>query len=144
MPTRRRDRACSRCPRIAATEHVAEPDGKILDVAKFCTHQMAEERKLTRSYQCNFQVKRRRRREGKTDYQHRTNMLRQHCNSYGYVKSRLVVRITGTKVICAVVKAYIDGDRVVAYADSTELKRYGVDFGLTNYFAAYATGLLCG
>ncbi|KAI5170050.1 large subunit ribosomal protein L5e [Pancytospora epiphaga] len=102
------------------------------------------DRKLTRSYQCNYQVKRRRRREGKTDYKHRTNMLRQHCNSYGSVKSRLVVRITGSKVICAVVKAYIDGDRTVAYADSTELKKYGVDFGLTNYFAAYATGLLCG
>lgn len=102
------------------------------------------ERKLTRSYQCNFQVKRRRRREGKTDYKHRTNMLRQDCNKFGAVKSRLVVRITGSRVICAVIKAYMDGDRVVAYADSSELKNYGVDFGLTNYFAAYATGLLCG
>ncbi|KAI4293204.1 large subunit ribosomal protein L5e [Pancytospora philotis] len=102
------------------------------------------DRKLTRSYQCNFEVKRRRRREGKTDYKHRTNMLRQDCTKIGAVKSRLVVRITNTKVICAVIKAYMDGDRVVAYADSSELKRYGVDFGLTNYFAAYATGLLCG
>lgn len=102
------------------------------------------QRKETRSYQRNFQVKKRRRREGKTDYKHRSNMLRQDCNKYGAVKSRLVVRITNTKVICSVTKAYLDGDRVVAYADSTELKRYGVDFGLTNYFAAYATGLLCG
>lgn len=102
------------------------------------------DRKGTRSYQRNFQVKRRRRREGKTDYKHRTNMLRQDCNKFGAVKSRLVVRITNTKVIVAVVKAYLDGDRVVSYADSTELKNYGVDFGLTNYFAAYATGLLCG
>lgn len=102
------------------------------------------DRKMTRSYQCNFEVKRRRRREGKTDYKHRTNMLRQDCNKIGAVKSRLVVRITNTRVICAIVKAYIDGDRVVAYADSTELSRYGVDFGHTNYFAAYATGLLCG
>lgn len=28
-------------------------------------------------------------------------------------------------------------------ADSFELRRYGVDSGLTNYAAAYATGLLC-
>lgn len=102
------------------------------------------DRRLTRSYQCNFQVKRRRRREGKTDYRHRTNMLRQDCNKFGAIKSRLVVRITGTRVICAIVKAYMDGDRVVAYADSSELEKYGVNFGLTNYFAAYATGLLCG
>lgn len=102
------------------------------------------ERKETRSYQRNFQVKRRRRRDGKTDYKHRTNMLRQDCNKFGAVKSRLVVRITNTRVICTISKAYIDGDRVIAYADSTELKQYGVDFGLTNYFAAYATGLLCG
>ncbi|KAI5149638.1 large subunit ribosomal protein L5e [Enteropsectra breve] len=100
--------------------------------------------KGTRSYQRNFQVKRRRRREGKTDYKHRTNMIRQDCNKYGVVKSRLVVRITNSRVICAITKAYIDGDRIVAYADSTELKNYGVDFGLTNYFAAYATGLLVG
>jgi len=55
-----------------------------------------------------------------------------------------VVRITNTRVICSVVKAFIDGDRVVAYADSSELKEYGVNFGLSNHFAAYATGFLCG
>jgi len=102
------------------------------------------DRKGTRSYQCNFQTKRRRRRQGKTDYKHRTNMIRQDINKYGAVKSRLVVRITNSKVICSIHKAFIDGDRIVAYADSTELKRYGVEFGLTNYFAAYATGLLVG
>lgn len=101
------------------------------------------DRKGTRSYLRNFQVKRRRRREGKTDYHHRTNMLRQDCYKFGMVKSRLVVRFTNSRVICAIIKAYIDGDRVVAYADSTELKNYGVNFGLTNNFAAYATGFLC-
>jgi len=101
------------------------------------------DRKGTRSYQCNLELKRRRRREAKTDYKHRRNMLRQDGNKYGAVKSRLVVRITNSRVIVSVIKAYLDGDRVVAYADSTELKNYGVDFGLTNYFAAYATGMLC-
>lgn len=113
-------------------------------MAKRVRVQQLGERKLTKSYQANFQTKRRRRREGKTDYKHRINMLRRDCTKAGVVKSRLVVRITNTKVICAVVKAYLDGDRIVSYADSTELKKYGVDFGLTNYFAAYATGLLCG
>jgi large subunit ribosomal protein L5e len=31
---------------------------------------------------------------------------------------------------------------VLAEADSFELRRFGVDSGLTNYAAAYATGLL--
>lgn len=59
------------------------------------------------------------------------------------MKARLVVRITNRKVICSIVKAFLDGDRTIAYADSTELKNYGVTFGLTNQFAAYATGFLC-
>ena len=101
-------------------------------------------RKGTRGYQKNFKVKLRRRREGKTDYKHRINMLRQDMYKFGSVKSRLVVRITNTKIICSIQKAYADGDRVVAYADSTELKKFGIHFGLTNYFAAYATGLLLG
>lgn len=99
--------------------------------------------KGTRNYMRNFQTKRRRRREGKTDYQHRRNLLRQDNTQSGVVKSRLVVRITNTKVIVSIVKAFIDGDRIVASADSTELKNYGVNFGLSNHFAAYATGFLC-
>lgn len=34
------------------------------------------------------------------------------------------------------------GDRVLCAADSTELKQHGLTAGLTNYSAAYATGLL--
>lgn len=99
--------------------------------------------KGTRNYMRNFQTKRRRRREGKTDYQHRRNLLRQDCTTQGTVKSRLVVRSTNSKIVCSIVKAYIDGDRVVASADSTELMNYGINFGLKNHFAAYATGFLC-
>ena len=36
----------------------------------------------------------------------------------------------------------MDGDRVMASAYSHELPRYGVKVGLTNYAAAYCTGLL--
>lgn len=38
--------------------------------------------------------------------------------------------------------ATLKGDKVVAAAESTELKRFGLTSGLTNYAAAYATGLL--
>lgn len=34
------------------------------------------------------------------------------------------------------------GDKVVASADSSEFKRFGLNTGLTNYSASYATGLL--
>jgi large subunit ribosomal protein L5e len=36
----------------------------------------------------------------------------------------------------------LKGDRVLASADSYELKRFGLTAGLSNYPAAYATGLL--
>jgi large subunit ribosomal protein L5e len=36
----------------------------------------------------------------------------------------------------------MDGDSVMCAAESTELKRYGLTAGLTNYSAAYCTGLL--
>lgn len=99
-----------------------------------------KERVLSRS---NYQVKRRRRREGKTDYKHRTNLLRQDGDKHGAVKSRLVVRKTNSKIIVSIHQAFMGGDRVVAHADSSELERYGISFGHTNYFAAYATGMLC-
>jgi len=85
----------------------------------------------------------RRRREGKTDYRQRQKLIRHNKSNYGEVKSRLVVRITNSKVICQIVQAYKVGDRVVCAADSTELKKYGITFGLKNYSAAYATGFLC-
>lgn len=85
----------------------------------------------------------RRRREGRTDYRQRHNMIRHNKSNYGEVKSRFVVRLTNQKVICQIVQAYKVGDKVVCSADSTELKRYGISFGLKNYAAAYATGFLC-
>lgn len=41
-----------------------------------------------------------------------------------------------------IIYACMDGDRVMATAYSHELPRYGVKIGLTNYPAAYCTGLL--
>lgn len=89
-----------------------------------------------------YQVPKRRRREGKTDYQARRKMVRQDKNKFNNRKYRLVVRFTNTKVICQVVYATICGDRTVVAATSSELERFGVKAGLKNYAAAYATGLL--
>jgi large subunit ribosomal protein L5e len=40
------------------------------------------------------------------------------------------------------VTAEIGGDKVIMAAYAHELRRYGIKHGLTNYAAAYATGLL--
>jgi len=89
-----------------------------------------------------YQVKFRRRREGKTDYYARKRLIIQAKNKYNSPKYRLVVRFTNTDVICQIVYAKIQGDCVLASAYSHELPRYGVKVGLTNWSAAYCTGLL--
>lgn len=98
----------------------------------------------SKAYFKRYQVKYRRRRESKTDYYARTRLVAQDKNKYNTPKYRLVVRFTNTKVICQIVVAKIDGDKTVCQATSKELTRYGVpaEVGLTNYAAAYATGLL--
>jgi large subunit ribosomal protein L5e len=54
----------------------------------------------------------------------------------------LVVRFTNRDIITQVVYSEISGDKVFASAYAHELKRYGISHGLTNWAAAYATGLL--
>ena len=98
----------------------------------------------TKAYYKRYQTKYRRRREGKTDYAQRRMLVKQDKNKYNTAKYRLVVRITNTQVICQVIYATIQGDRVVAAARSTELPRFGIVAGLKNYAASYATGLLVG
>jgi len=88
-------------------------------------------------------VKKRRRRQGKTDYKQRRNMVKQAKNKYNSPKYRLIVRFTNKRIICQVAYATIIGDRTICQAISTELPKYGIQTGLTNYAAAYATGLLC-
>lgn len=90
-----------------------------------------------------YQVPKRRRRQGKTDYAARRVMIHQDKNKYNAKKYRLVVRTTNTKVICQIVYATIAGDRCVCHANSTELTNYGIPVGHKNYAACYATGLLC-
>jgi large subunit ribosomal protein L5e len=95
-----------------------------------------------KSYFKRFQVQKRRRREGKTDFTARRKMIRQDKNKYNNKKYRLIVRFSNTKVICQVAYATIAGDKVVCQATSTELTKYGVPIGHKNYAAAYCTGLL--
>jgi len=94
------------------------------------------------AYSKRFQVKYRRRREGKTDYQARRRMVIQDKNKYNSPKYRFVVRMTNKDIICQVVYAKIVGDVTICSAYSHELPKYGLEVGLTNYAACYCTGLL--
>lgn len=80
--------------------------------------------------------------EGKTDYYARKRLVTQAKNKYNSPKYRFVVRITNADIICQVVYAKITGDVVLAAAYAHELPKYGVKVGLTNWSAAYCTGLL--
>jgi len=97
-----------------------------------------------KAYFKRYQVKFRRRREGKTDYFARKRLCVQDKNKYNTPKYRLVVRITNKDIIAQIAYARLQGDVVICAAYSHELPRYGVSCGLTNYAAAYATGLLIG
>jgi len=94
------------------------------------------------AYFSRFQVKYRRRREGKTDYYARKRLVTQAKNKYNAPKYRLVVRFTNKDIIVQIIYARLQGDFVLCAARSRELPRYGIKHGLTNWSAAYATGLL--
>ncbi|KAL2833098.1 hypothetical protein BJY01DRAFT_239623 [Aspergillus pseudoustus] len=94
------------------------------------------------AYYSRFQTKYRRRREGKTDYYARKRLITQAKNKYNAPKYRLVVRFTNRDIVTQIVYSELTGDKVFASAYSHELKRYGINNGLTNWAAAYATGLL--
>ncbi|MCP5809857.1 hypothetical protein NL321_27325, partial [Klebsiella pneumoniae] len=95
-----------------------------------------------KQYFKRYQVKFKRRREGKTDYYARKRLVVQDKNKYNTPKYRLIVRLSNKDVTCQVAYSRIEGDHIVCAAYSHELPRYGVKVGLTNYAAAYSTGLL--
>jgi len=95
-----------------------------------------------KAYFKRFQVKFRRRREGKTDFFARKRLVVQDKNKYNTPKYRMIVRFTNKDIICQVAYAKIEGDVVICAAYAHELPKYGVKVGLTNYAAAYCTGLL--
>ncbi|XP_074269173.1 large ribosomal subunit protein uL18-like [Silene latifolia] len=94
------------------------------------------------SYFKRFQVKLKRRRAGKTDYRARTRLINQDKNKYNTPKYRFVVRFTNKDIVAQIISASIAGDIVLASAYAHELPRYGLEVGLSNYAAAYCTGLL--
>jgi len=87
-------------------------------------------------------VKFKRRRQCKTDYVARTAMIQQDKNKYKTPKYRFVVRITNKDIITQIFSSDLTHDVCLASAYSHELTRFGIPLGLTNYAAAYATGLL--
>jgi len=95
-----------------------------------------------KAYFKRFQVKFKRRREAKTDYGARKRLILQDKNKYKTPKYRFVVRRTHRDIICQIFSADLTHDVCLAVAYAHELPRYGIKLGLTNYAAAYATGLL--
>ncbi|MBI2669178.1 50S ribosomal protein L18 [Candidatus Woesearchaeota archaeon] len=79
----------------------------------------------------------RRRREQKTNYHQRLRLLLSQ-------KPRVVVRLTGRKVIGQVIQFQPQGDKVLAAADSVALVKLGWNYSLKNMPATYLTGLLLG
>ncbi|SMY19450.1 unnamed protein product [Zymoseptoria tritici ST99CH_1A5] len=94
------------------------------------------------AYFSRYQVKYARRRAGKTDYYARKRLITQAKNKYNAPKYRLVVRFTNKDIICQIVTSELTGDKVFSAAYAHELKAYGITHGLTNWAAAYCTGLL--
>ncbi|XDA75485.1 hypothetical protein R6Z07M_005649 [Ovis aries] len=95
-----------------------------------------------KAYFKRYQVKFRRRREGKTDYYAWKRLVIQDKNKYNTPKYRMIVRVTNRDIICQMAYARREGDTIVCAAYAHELPKYGVKFPLTNYAAAYCTGLL--
>ncbi|KAI7755212.1 hypothetical protein M8C21_025659 [Ambrosia artemisiifolia] len=96
----------------------------------------------SRSYFKRFQVKFKRRRQGKTDYRARIRLINQDKNKYNTPKYRYVVRFSNKDITAQIISATIAGDIILASAYAHELPHYGLKVGLTNYAAAYCTGLL--
>uniref|UniRef100_A0AAZ3QSA8 Large ribosomal subunit protein uL18 n=1 Tax=Oncorhynchus tshawytscha TaxID=74940 RepID=A0AAZ3QSA8_ONCTS len=80
--------------------------------------------------------------EGKTDYFARKRLVIQDKNKYNTPKYRMIVRFSNRDIVCQIAYAKIEGDMIVCAAYSHELPKYGIAVGLTNYAAAYCTGLL--
>jgi large subunit ribosomal protein L5e len=76
------------------------------------------------------------------DYYARKRLISQAKNKYNAPKYRMVVRFTNRDIVCQLISSELTGDKVFCAAYAHELRRYGINNGLTNWAAAYATGLL--
>ena len=79
----------------------------------------------------------RRKRDGKTDYKKRLNLLKSGT-------TRLVVRPSNKHMLAQLVEYGESGDKIIASAHSKELSEFGWTHSNSNTPAAYLTGMLCG
>ncbi|KAH8967594.1 hypothetical protein BDL97_03G084600 [Sphagnum fallax] len=79
---------------------------------------------------------------GKTDYWARICLTTQDKNKCNTPKYRYVVRFTNKDIVAQITYVTLAGDIVLTAAYAHELPHYGLKGGLTNYAAAYCTGLL--
>ena len=84
-----------------------------------------------------YRVAYRRRREGKTDYQARRTLAVSE-------RPRFVVRPSNKNLVIQLVTSKVEGDYVLAQANSKELEGYGWLGGKKNTSAAYLLGLIAG
>uniref|UniRef100_A0A8I5YPL9 Large ribosomal subunit protein uL18 n=1 Tax=Pongo abelii TaxID=9601 RepID=A0A8I5YPL9_PONAB len=89
-----------------------------------------------KAYFKRYQVKFRRRREGKTDHYAQKHLVIQDKNEYSTPKYRMIVRVTNRDIVSQIAYARIEGDMIVCTAYVHELPKYGVKVDLTNYAAA--------
>jgi len=96
------------------------------------------------AYFKRYQTKYRRRRTGQTDYRARKRLITQDKTKFNTPKYRMVVRVSNRYCLCQIASSTIKGDKILAQAHSKELVKYGLpgSFGLKNWTACYATGLL--
>jgi large subunit ribosomal protein L18 len=85
----------------------------------------------------SYRVQFRRRREGKTDYKARKALVMSRL-------PRVVTRPSLKHINVQVIEATPTGDKVVASANSQELRKYEWHAACGNIPSAYLTGLLCG
>ena len=82
-----------------------------------------------------YTVRYRRRREGKTNYQKRLELLKGR-------KERLIIRKSNTQIILQIATYHPDGDKVLVTVKSSELKKKGWKYSTKNIPAAYLAGLM--
>jgi large subunit ribosomal protein L18 len=79
----------------------------------------------------------RRKREGRTDYRKRLRLLQAG-------KPRLVARKSLKNMLVQIIEYDAEGDKVLAMANSPELKQYGWGYSCGSIPGAYLTGFLAG
>ncbi|MCP3681153.1 MAG: 50S ribosomal protein L18 [bacterium] len=82
-----------------------------------------------------YALKFRRKREGRTNYKKRLKLLLSN-------KPRIVIRKSLKNMNAQIAIYEPNGDKIVASANSAELKKYGWNFSGGNIAAAYLTGIL--